>query len=280
MNNVMVAAVQFSMTDNEADNIAKAVNLIKKAAKKGANVILLPELFATPYFCKVKNAAYFAYAKSAVNHPMILKMQELAKELSVVLPISFFEHAGGDMYYNSLVMIDADGKELGLYRKCHIPRGPGYEENFYFTPGNLGFRVFKTRFGILGCGICWDQWFPEAARAMTLLGAQILFYPTAIGSEPKYPDYDSKPHWQRVMQGHAAANMVPIVAANRVGVEIDEEVRARFYGSSFITDNTGGIITQAGRDTEEILFSTIDIDTIIPARDWWGLFRDRRVDLY
>ena len=280
MNNVTVAAVQFSMTHHETDNIAKAVSLIKKAAKEGANIILLPELFATPYFCKVKNKNYFSLAKSAVGHPMILDMQKLAKELGVVLPISFFEHAGGDIYYNALAMIDADGKELGLYRKCHIPRGPGYEENFYFTPGNTGFRVFKTRFGTLGCGICWDQWFPEAARAMALLGAQILFYPTAIGSEPQHPDYDSRPHWQRVMQGHAAANMLPVVAANRVGIETDEGVTTRFYGSSFITDHTGGIVTQASRDTEEILFSTIDIDAIIPARDWWGLFRDRRVDLY
>ena len=280
MNKVTVAAVQFSMTDNEAENIAKAVGFIKKAAKEGANIILLPELFATPYFCKVKNKDYFGLAKPSVNHPMILDMQQLAKALGVVLPISFFEHAGGDIYYNALVMIDADGKELGLYRKCHIPRGPGYEENFYFTPGNLGFRVFKTRFGVLGCGICWDQWFPEAARAMALLGAQILFYPTAIGSEPQYPDYDSEPHWQRIMQGHAAANMLPVVAANRVGVETDEEVTTRFYGSSFITDNTGGIVTQADRHTEEILYSTIDMDAIIPARNWWGLFRDRRVDLY
>lgn len=279
MTMVTLAAVQFSMSDNEEKNIAKAEQFVRKAAEKGATIILLPELFATEYFCKIKNEKHFTLATPLDHHTMIARFQKLAAELQVVLPVSFFEKAG-DAYYNSLVMIDADGSNLGLYRKCHIPFGPGYEETFYFTPGDLGFKVFKTRYGVLGAAICWDQWFPEAARAMALAGAQLLLYPTAIGSEPERPDYDSQLHWQLAMQGHAAANMLPVVAANRIGVEKEGNVTLTFYGTSFITNNIGKIIAQAGRDTEEIVMASIDMSEIIPQRQAWNLFQTRRTDLY
>lgn len=276
---VMVAALQYSMSDEIEANLLKAIKFVREAARLGANIILLPELFLTPYFCKIKNERYFQYAKPLKNHPVIAELSLLAAELGVVLPVSFFEKAENS-YFNSLVVIDADGEVLDLYRKCHIPSGPGYEETFYFNKGDLGFKTFKTQYGVIGCGICWDQWFPEAARDMVLQGAQMLFYPTAIGSEPKREKYSSAAHWQRVMQGHAAANMVPVIAANRVGVETDDEVTLTFYGSSFITDNRGEVLSQAGNSSEEILMQSLDIDTVKVEQDWWGLFRDRRVDLY
>lgn len=274
---VSVAAVQFAMVDDERVNIEKAKKLVREAADDGANIILLPELFSTPYFCKVKKANYFALARPFDYNPVLDEFSKLASELQVVLPISFFEKAD-DKYYNSLVVFDADGLSLGLYRKCHIPQGPGYEENYYFEKGNLGFKVFKTRFGVIGCGICWDQWFPEAARAMVLQGAQMLFYPTAIGSEPKRPDYSSAGHWQRVMQGHAAANMVPVIAANRIGVETEDDVTLTFYGSSFITDFRGEVLSKAGCKNAETIINYVDTDIVNDEKDWWGLFRDLEVD--
>ncbi len=276
---VSVAAVQFAMLDDERANIEKAKALVRDAAARGANIILLPELFSTPYFCKVKKEEYFLLARPLDENSLLDEFAALASELGVVLPVSFFEQAG-EKYYNSLVVFDADGASLGLYRKCHIPQGPGYEESFYFEKGNLGFKVFQTRFGVIGCGICWDQWFPEAARAMVLQGAQMLFYPTAIGSEPKRPEYSSAEHWQRVMQGHAAANMVPVIAANRVGVEADDDVTLTFYGSSFITDNRGEILSKTGLNNENIIINSVDVNIIDEEKEWWGLFRDRRVDIY
>lgn len=240
---------------------------------------MLPELFAGHYFCKIKDKEYFALAETAANSQLLHHFRELAARYQVVLPISFFERDGYD-YYNSLAVIDADGVQLGLYRKNHIPTGAGYEEKFYFSNGNTGIQVWNTRFGTIGCGICWDQWFPELARAMVLAGADILLYPTAIGSEPQDPTLDSQQHWERVMQGHAAANMVPVVAANRVGVETAGGVSLTFYGSSFITDHTGGMRAHADRREQTIIHASLDLEAIRQARRSWGLFRDLRYDLY
>jgi len=280
MRKVTFAATQFSCSWDAPANIAKAKDLARKAAGQGANVILLQELFETPYFCQDQLADHFSLAKPFANHPVIAEMAALAKELNVVLPISFFEKAG-HAHFNSLAMVDADGSILGLYRKSHIPDGPGYQEKFYFTPGDTGFKVWNTKFGIIGCGICWDQWFPETARAMALMGAEALLYPTAIGTEPPpAPPVDSRDHWRRVMQGHAGANYLPLVASNRIGKEKGQNGEMTFYGSSFIASPTGEIVSELGRTEEDVTISTFDLDEIARMRASWGLFRDRRPELY
>jgi len=280
MRKVVFAATQFACSWDRAGNVARARQLVGAAAAQGANVVLLQELFETPYFCQDQLAVHFALALPFEGHPLIAEMAELAERLHVVLPVSFFEKAG-HAYFNSLAMVDADGRIMGVYRKSHIPAGPGYQEKYYFTPGDTGFRVWRTRFGILGCGICWDQWFPEAARAMALQGAEALFYPTAIGSEPPpAPPVDSRDHWQRVMQGHAGANCMPVVASNRIGTERGAAGEITFYGSSFIADATGAIVAELARDQEGTVLAAFDLDEVMRARASWGLFRDRRPDLY
>lgn len=279
MRELTFAVTQFAADRDAAPNIDQAEALVRDAAAQGAQVILLQELFVTPYFCKTQDPSYFDLAHPRQGHPMLARFAALAKELRVVLPISFFERAG-QAYFNSLVMIDADGAELGLYRKSHIPQGPGYEEKFYFSPGDTGFRVWDTAYGRFGVGICWDQWFPEAARAMALMGAEALLYPTAIGSEPPDPEYDSQPHWENAMRGHAAANVMPVLASNRVGSEIQDQQTVRFYGSSFIADQTGQLVGKASRDDRQIVVATFDLDDIAEKRRAWGVFRDRRSDLY
>ena len=279
MRQVTVAAAQMACEWDRDRNVAEAEGLVRAAAAQGAAIVLLPELFESPYFCKDQEARHFALAHPFEGHPLIARLSRLARELGVVLPVSFFERAN-NCYFNSLAMIDADGRVLGLYRKSHIPDGPGYQEKFYFTPGDTGFRVWHTRAGIVGVGICWDQWYPEAARVMVLMGAEILLYPTAIGSEPQAPALDTSGHWQRVMQGHAASNMVPVIAANRIGAEAGESCSITFYGSSFITDGRGEILTQAPRDAGSVVSTTLDLDALALARAGWGLFRDRRPDLY
>ena len=275
---VSVAATQMACGWDIDKNLEKAEALIRQAHKDGAQIILIQELFATPYFCKDQDPKYFSMAESVDNSRVIEQMQALAKELQVVLPVSFFEKANR-AYFNSLVVIDADGSIVSHYRKSHIPDGPGYQEKFYFSPGDTGFKVADTRYAKIGVAICWDQWFPEAARSMVLMGADFLLYPTAIGSEPVSGD-DSRDHWCRVMQGHSAANMVPVIASNRIGVETGESCELTFYGSSFITDETGGMVGQASRDAEEVIVASFDIERIAAERAGWGLFRDRRPDLY
>ncbi len=276
---VTVAATQFACTPNPAENIAKAEWMVRWAAARDTQVILLQDLFETPYFCKDHLASHFELAHPLPDNPVVRHFRTLAKELGVVLPVSVFERAN-NAYYNSLAMVDADGEVLGVYRKSHIPEGPGYHEKFYFSPGDTGFRVWATRFGTIGVGICWDQWFPEAARCMALMGADILMYPTAIGSEPQDPTLDSRDHWQRCMQGHAAANVMPLVASNRVGVEKGEKYEMTFYGSSFIADSTGGKVAEADRQSEAVLIATFDLDLLRAQRHAWGVFRDRRPELY
>jgi len=261
-------------------NIARAENLIRKAAAKGAQIVLIQELFEAPYFCQDQIGEFFDMAKPFENNPLIAHFSRLAAELDVVLPVSFFEKAG-QTYFNSVAIVDADGTVLGLYRKSHIPDGPGYTEKYYFSPGDTGFRVWQTKHARIGVGICWDQWFPEAARAMALQGAELLFYPTAIGSEPQDPTIDSAAHWQRVMQGHAAANIMPVIASNRIGTEPGRKgTELTFYGSSFIADQTGNKVAEADRTSEAILTATFDLDGIARQRSNWGLFRDRRPELY
>jgi N-carbamoylputrescine amidase len=279
MSTTTVAVTQMACGPDMAGNLDRAAALVRRAAAMGAQIILLQELFAGPYFCKVMNPGYFAWAAPATESPVISRMSELARELGVVLPVSFFER-NGQAHFNSLIMLDCDGSALGLYRKAHIPQGPGYEEKYYFSPGDTGFKVWDTRFGKIGAGICWDQWFPEAARCMTLMGADILLYPTAIGSEPDMPGYDSCGHWQRTMQGHAAANMIPVCAANRVGSETDGAVGLTFYGSSFIADTDGRLLAEAGREGEAVLTAHFDFAKNAQRRAGWGLFRDRRPDCY
>jgi len=276
---VTFAATQFAVSLDGAANVARAEELVRQAAGQGANVILLQELFESLYFCQDQLARHFALAAPFDGNALLARMAGLAKELGVVLPVSFFERAG-HAHFNSLAMIDADGSVLGLYRKSHIPDGPGYQEKFYFTPGDTGFQVWKTRFGTFGAGICWDQWFPESARVMALMGAEALFYPTAIGSEPPpAPPLDSRDHWRRVMQGHAAANLMPLVASNRTGTErLSTEIT--FYGSSFIADPTGAIVAELGRADEGVITARFDLDAIRQQRAGWGLFRDRRPELY
>ncbi len=279
MRRVTVAATQMPCDWDRDANVARAESLVRSARAQGADIVLLQELFETPYFCKDEKPAYFALAQAFEGSPLIARMSRLASELNVILPVSFFERCN-NVYFNSLAMIDADGRVLGLYRKSHIPTGPGYQEKFYFSPGDTGLRVWQTQAGVIGVGVCWDQWFPEAARSMALMGAELLFYPTAIGSEPQDPNYDSSGHWQRVMQGHAAANMVPVIASNRVGQEFGESAEIDFYGASFITDGKGDIIAQADRDHEALLTASFDLDELATHRALWGLFRDRRPDLY
>jgi N-carbamoylputrescine amidase len=279
MREVTLAATQFASTGDEAANLDAAEALVRAAAGQGAQVILLQELFAGDYFCLTTDAAGHAGAQARDGHPMLARFSALARELGVVLPLSFHEAAGGARF-NAAVTIDADGTDLGLYRKSHIPSGPGYEETFYFAPGDTGFRVWDTAFGRIGVGICWDQWFPEAARAMALLGAEALLYPTAIGSEPPAPGYDSQPHWETAMRGHAAANMVPVVASNRIGTERMGETEVTFYGTSFVTDWRGAVLAQAGRMEAGVTCAVLDLDAAAEARAGWGLFRDRRPDLY
>jgi N-carbamoylputrescine amidase len=274
-----VAATQFASTPDRAANLATAERLVRAAAKQGANIVLIQELFETPYFCKEHNPACFSVAMPIAEDPAVRRFQELARELNIVLPASVYERAG-NTFYNSVAVIDADGSLLGTYRKAHIPESPGYHEKFYFSPGDTGFKVWPTRFGSIGVAICWDQWFPESARAMALLGAEILFYPTAIGSEPQDLSIDSRDHWQRAMQGHAASNIMPLVASNRVGTEQGERWKVTYYGSSFITDHTGAIVKQAPREGEAILTATFDLDAIRDYRNSWGVFRDRRPELY
>lgn len=278
MRKVVVAATQMSCTWDREATLAKAEKLVREAAAKGANIILLQELFETPYFCQRHDFEYMDLATTPEENPAVKRFQKVAKELDVVIPVSFFERAG-NAAFNSIAIIDADGTVLGKYRKTHIPDGMPYAEKFFFTPGDTGFKVWKTKYGTIGVGICWDQWFPEAARCMALLGAEILLYPTAIGSEPVLQT-DSKPHWQRCMQGHAAANIMPIVASNRIGHEVQKNSEMTFYGSSFIADETGGLVAEADRETEGVITAEFDLDAIAQKRREWGVFRDRRPEMY
>lgn len=280
MRNVTVAATQMACDWDRAGNIARAERLVRDAKGRGAHIVLIQELFEAPYFCQDQYHPYFDLAAPFADNPLIAHFAALAAELGVVLPLSYFERAG-QSYFNSLAVIDADGRVLGNYRKSHIPDGPGYTEKFYFSPGDTGFRVWDTRAGRIGVGICWDQWFPECARTMALAGAEILFYPTAIGSEPHDSTLDSSGHWQRVMQGHAGANLMPLVASNRIGTEAGRNgTSITFYGSSFIADPTGATVAEAGRDEETVLTATFDLDAVAHQRRSWGVFRDRRPDLY
>lgn len=278
MRKVKVAATQMSCSWNGEEVLDKAEKLVREAAAEGANIILLQELFETPYFCQKQKFEYFDLAKPLSENAAVKRFTEVAKELQVVLPISFYEKAGNTAF-NTIAIIDADGTILGTYRKTHIPDGLPYAEKFYFTPGDTGFKVWKTRYADIGVGICWDQWFPEAARSMALLGAELLFYPTAIGSEPTL-NVDSKSHWQHAMQGHAAANIMPVIASNRIGTETDDESSMTFYGSSFIADQTGTIVEEADRETESVLVHEFDLDAIAQMRREWGVFRDRRPEMY
>ena len=272
------ALAQFSMSAVYEENIQKADWMIEKAASEGASLLLLPELFEGLYFCQVEDYEKFALAENAKNSKTLKHFQEMAKKFNMVLPISFFEKSG-PAYFNSLAMIDADGTILGIYRKSHIPTGECYEEKFYFSPGNTGFKVFDTKAGKIGCAVCWDQWFPEAARIMALKGAQILLHPSAIGSEPILPK-DSKDHWQNTMRGHAAANIMPLLGSNRVGVESAVKSSMKFFGSSFIADQHGEKVAELGREEEGVLVASFDLEAIDKERVGWGVFRDRRVDLY
>lgn len=286
MRNVTVAVVQMQCAKEVEANIAKADAMVREAAAKGAKIILLPELFERPYFCQERQYEYYAYATPTAQNPAVQHFRAVAKELGVVLPISFYEKAGTQLF-NSIAVLDADGTLLGVYRKTHIPDDHFYQEKFYFTPGDTGFKVWNTRYAKIGVGICWDQWFPEAARCMALAGAELLFYPTAIGSEPIL-EVDSAPHWQRCMQGHAAANLMPVIAANRIGTETitpDEENQQQssalsFYGTSFLTDCTGAVMQQLGRDEAGIVMQTYDLDEMAEMRMSWGVFRDRRPEYY
>jgi N-carbamoylputrescine amidase len=273
-----VAAVQMKMGDDMGANRSKAEALTREAAAGGAKMILLPELFEGLYFCKDMDKRYFDWAIPRVDNPLLEQFSRLAKELNVVLLVSYFEKADEE-FFNSLVVIDSDGKILDNYRKTHIPDGPGYEEKFYFKPGDTGFKVWKTAYGTIGAGICWDQWFPETARSLALMGAELIFYPTAIGSEPEI-GVDSKDHWQRVQMGHAAANTTPVIAANRIGVEEGKSCSLTFYGSSFMTDYTGAKIAEASRDKEEIIYAEYDLEANKKQKEYWGLFKDRRPECY
>ncbi len=275
---VKVAAIQMSMGEDKSANVNKAKRLVREAAKNGANIILLPELFEGIYFCKDRDEEYFSWSAPLKEHRLIKEFQRLSRELGVVLLVSYFEKADTE-YFNSLIVINTDGTLMQNYRKTHIPDGSGYEEKFYFKQGDTGFQVYETKYGKIGVGICWDQWFCETARALALMGAEIIFYPTAIGSEPEI-HLDSKEHWQRVQMGHAATNTVPVVVANRYGVEVGKSCELTFYGSSFITDYTGAKIAEASRDKEEILYGEFDLEEIAKQREYWGLLRDRRGAMY
>ena len=285
MRNVKLACVQMKCSAERSDNIERAAAMVTEAAGNGANIILLPELFERPYFCQQRNYGFYGYAEATEKNAAVRALLPLSEELNVVIPVSFYEKAG-NVLYNSVAMLDC-GKLLGVYRKTHIPDDHYYQEKFYFTPGNTGFKPFDTTYGRVGVGICWDQWFPETARGLALNGAELLLYPTAIGSEPILGT-DSSGHWQRVMQGHAAANLMPVAAANRIGEERvqpsdsngGQKSALTFYGSSFITDATGEKIAAADRDKEEILYASFDLDELAKARLEWGLFRDRRPECY
>ncbi len=286
MRKVKVAAIQIKCEKESGKNIEKAVRMVEEAAKNEANIVLLPELFENLYFCQERKYENYNLAKSTSENEAIKRLKNIAKKFDIVIPVSFYEK-DINVLYNSVAVIDSDGDILGVYRKTHIPDDHFYQEKFYFTPGNTGFKVWDTKYGKIGIGICWDQWFPECARTMALMGAEIIFYPTAIGSEPVL-DYDSMPHWRRCMQGHSAANIIPVVAANRIGEERvfpceENNMQASslmFYGSSFITDETGEIVCCASRDKEEILYSEIDLDKIRDMKMSWGIFRDRRPECY
>jgi len=275
MNKLKVAALQLAFTEDTVANILAVADLVREAAGKGAKVVLPPELFEGPYFCRVEDESRFAEARPTNEHPSVLAMQELAEKLKIWIPTSFFE-SDGPHYYNSLAMVNPDGKVAGVYRKSHIPDGPGYEEKFYFRPGNTGFKVWPGAGTTLGVGICWDQWYPETARAMMLMGAQILFYPTAIGTEPHDPDLDTSRLWRRAMIGHAVSNVVPIVAANRIGTEGGQ----RFYGHSFICDERGDLLAEFGAEETGVLVAELDLAAAKKHRAAFGFFRDRRPELY
>ncbi len=286
MRKVTVGSIQMAMSWNKEETLAKAEKLVREAAKKGAQIILLPELFETPYFCQEKNYDHYQLATTLQDNPAILRFKPIAKELDIVLPISFYEIDGNSLF-NTVALIDTNGEVMGTYRKTHIPDDHFYQEKFYFTPGDTGFKVWQTKYGNIGVGICWDQWFPESARCMALLGAELLFFPTAIGSEPVL-ECDSMPHWRRCMQGHAASNIMPLIASNRIGEEKVfpskennyQESSLNFYGSSFIADETGEIVEDGQRDQEEILIHTFDLDAIKEMRLSWSVFRDRRPEAY
>lgn len=286
MRKVKAAAIQMSCVSDPVLNIKKADELVRKAAGQGADIVLLPELFERPYFCQERRYEYYEYAAPTEENPAVKHFTKLAAELGTVIPVSFYEKDGNRLF-NSIAVIDADGKLLGVYRKTHIPDDHYYQEKFYFIPGDTGFKTWKTKFGTIGIGICWDQWFPETARALALNGAELIFYPTAIGSEPIL-GCDSMPHWRRCMQGHSAANIVPVIAANRYGVETVEPCEAnggqksslKFYGSSFITDETGGIIAESSREGDDVITAEFDLDEIAANRLGWGIFRDRRPNCY
>lgn len=276
---ITVAAIQTSYGEDINANIAKTEGFIREAAKRGAQVILPSELFQGPYFCTAQEEKWFATAHEAKTHPCVVALAPVAKELGVVIPVSIYER-DGPLYFNSIVILDADGRQLGVYRKSHIPDGPGYQEKYYFRPGDTGFKVWDTAHGRIGVGICWDQWFPEAARAMALMGAEFLLYPTAIGSEPGRPDFDSMEHWRVTMRGHAAANLMPLAAANRVGTEVVGGRTQTYYGSSFIAGPSGELRAEAGREGEAVLTASFDRLRLRADRAAWGLFRDRRPELY
>jgi N-carbamoylputrescine amidase len=276
---IKVAALQAAFGEDMSANIAKVDKLVRDAAKQGAQVILPPELFQGPYFCTSQEEKWFATAYPAATHPAITALQPVAKELGIAIPVSIFER-DGPAYYNSLVMLDADGSQLGVYRKSHIPDGPGYQEKYYFRPGDTGFKVWDTKFGRVGVGICWDQWFPEAARAMALMGAQVLFYPTAIGSEPHDASLDTRDPWRRAMQGHAVSNVIPVVASNRIGTEKVGANTQTYYGSSFIADHRGDLVEELGRTEEGAIVHEFDLDFLDRHRAAWGFFRDRRTEFY
>jgi N-carbamoylputrescine amidase len=281
---ITLAAIQMACGWDGAANIARAEELVREAARRGAQVVLLPELFETPYFCIEQDARHLKLARTVDDNPAVRHFSAVARELAVVLPISFFERAG-PAYFNSIAILDADGSRLGIYRKSHIPNGPGYQEKNYFSPGDTGFKVWQTRHARIGVGICWDQWFPEAARAMALAGAELLLYPTAIGTEPPPAlPVNSRDHWQRTQQGHAAANLMPLAAANRYGLERSlqdpEGLYIRFYGSSFIADALGAKVAEAPEEGDAVLTASFDLEQTAAVRDNWFVFRDRRPDLY
>ena len=279
MREVTLAATQMTCSKNNTENIDKAESIIRKASEMGAQIILIQELFESTYFCMDQKDELFQLSKPFENHPTIERMAKLASELKVVLPISFFEKANR-AHYNAIAVINANGEILGKYRKSHIPDGPGYQEKFYFNPGDTGFKVWDTAYAKIGIGICWDQWFPEVARIMALKGAEVLLYPTAIGGEPEDDGFDSSDMWQRVMIGHSAANQIPVVASNRIGTEQGQDISNYFYGRSFITNHVGDKIAEASRDKEEILIGKVSLDEAENLRNVWGVFRDRRTDLY
>ena len=279
MREVTVAATQMACSNDTNKNVSNAEKLVRQAASEGAQIILIQELFESQYFCMDQKEELFELSKPFENHPTIKKFSELAKELKVVLPVSFFEKANR-AHYNSVAIVDADGSVLGKYRKSHIPDGPGYQEKFYFNPGDTGFKVWNTKYAKIGVGICWDQWFPEAARSMVLSGAELLLYPTAIGGEPEDDGFDSSDMWQRAMIGHSASNQIPVIASNRIGTEKGIDIENYFYGRSFVTNHVGDKIAEGSRDKEEVLIGKINLSEAETLRNVWGVFRDRRPELY